>query len=114
MKPIDTVYRGKYLDPKRYANPWYVTVGSKKLDIGPSQSIRNHSEEFAWGYGGSGPSQLALAILYDFTERRKFSEMAAVYFKEHFIVGLPNDVGSKWEITGDAIATWLNLFSPNL
>lgn len=31
-----------------------------------SQKLRNHSPDgFAWGYGGSGPSQLALAILLD-------------------------------------------------
>lgn len=29
-------------------------------------NVRNHSPTgFAWGYGGSGPSQLALAILMD-------------------------------------------------
>lgn len=34
------------------------------LDPGPSQKIRNHSPDgFNWGYDGSGPAQLALAIL---------------------------------------------------
>lgn len=34
----------------------------------PSQALRNHSPDgFEWGYAGSGPSQLALAILLDFT-----------------------------------------------
>ena len=33
------------------------------LDPVPSQNIRNHSPDgFNWGYPGSGPSQLALAI----------------------------------------------------
>ena len=37
------------------------------LDPRPSQKLRNHSPDgFAWGYGGSGPSQLALAILEQF------------------------------------------------
>ncbi len=26
----------------------------------------NHSQRFEWGYGGSGPAQLALAILLDY------------------------------------------------
>lgn len=31
-----------------------------------SQKIINHSPDgFAWGYGGSGPSQLALAVLLE-------------------------------------------------
>ena len=28
-----------------------------------SLTIRNHSQDFSWGYAGSGPSQLSLAIL---------------------------------------------------
>ena len=43
-----------------------VTVGGRLLDPFPSQAVRNHSPTgFAWGYGGSGPAQLALAILID-------------------------------------------------
>lgn len=37
-----------------------------KLDIKPSQKVHLKSNEFAWGYGGSGPSQLALAILHKY------------------------------------------------
>jgi hypothetical protein len=38
----------------------------RELDPAPSQRIVNHSPDgFAWGYGGSGPSQLALAVLMD-------------------------------------------------
>lgn len=34
-----------------------------------SQKVCNHSPDgFAWGYGGSGPSQLALAILLEICE----------------------------------------------
>ena len=41
-----------------------VTVNGKVLD--PRLDIRNHSPSgLSWGYGGSGPSQLALAILAD-------------------------------------------------
>ncbi len=41
-----------------------VTVDGVPLDAAPSQALWNHSPcGFAWGYGGSGPAQLALAIL---------------------------------------------------
>jgi len=41
---------GKYLKPER------------------SQKVRNHSPDgFNWGYGGSGPAQLALAIALELT-----------------------------------------------
>lgn len=34
--------------------------------LDPRLDLRNHSPDgFAWGYGGSGPAQLALAILCD-------------------------------------------------
>lgn len=49
---------------------WYdeVTVNGKPLDPSASQHVRNHSPDgFAWGYGGSGPAQLALAILLLFS-----------------------------------------------
>jgi len=41
-----------------------VLVDGKRLN--PRHDLRNHSPDgFQWGYGGSGPSQLALAILAD-------------------------------------------------
>jgi hypothetical protein len=36
------------------------------LRIVPRYDLRNHSPDgFNWGYGGSGPAQLALALLAD-------------------------------------------------
>jgi len=41
-----------------------VWVNQEILTPDASQKIRNHSPDgFAWGYNGSGPAQLALAIL---------------------------------------------------
>lgn len=35
--------------------------------LNPRYDLRNHSPDgFEWGYGGSGPAQLALAILADY------------------------------------------------
>lgn len=40
-----------------------VDLNGKPLTPHRSQKIRNHSPDgFNWGYGGSGPAQLALAI----------------------------------------------------
>lgn len=56
-----------------------------------SQKIRNHSPDgFNWGYGGSGPAQLALAILANYMD----DESAVWYyqqFKFTFIAGLPQN-----------------------
>lgn len=41
-----------------------VTFDGKVLDPKASQKVYNHSPDgFAWGYSGSGPAQLSLAIM---------------------------------------------------
>lgn len=47
-----------------------VEINGQPLSPRESQRIVNHSPDgFAWGYGGSGPSQLALAILLCYTSK---------------------------------------------
>jgi hypothetical protein len=59
---------------------------------------------FNWGYGGSGPSELARAILWDFLGERPHP---ALYqdFKAGFVARFPQAEG--WQLTSDAILTWL-------
>ncbi len=43
-----------------------VSDGGNCSELNPRFDLRNHSPTgFEWGYGGSGPAQLALAILAD-------------------------------------------------
>ncbi len=60
-----------YCGQVRHGSPGLATVtrpGGRPLDPAPSLAVRNHSPDgFAWGYAGSGPAQLALAILLDRT-----------------------------------------------
>lgn len=77
-----------------------VFVNGNRLDPGPSQAIYNHSPDgFAWGYAGSGPSQLALAILFDVTGDRVFALRNYQEFKRRFIATLP--FMKNFEITVD-------------
>jgi hypothetical protein len=47
-----------------------VYVDGKRLSPAYSQRIVNHSPDgFMWGYGGSGPAQLALALLLLVTDK---------------------------------------------
>lgn len=47
-----------------FAESRMVLIDGKQLSPGPSQQYYNHSPDgFNWGYGGSGPAQLALAIM---------------------------------------------------
>lgn len=66
--------------------------------------LRNHSPSgVEWGYGGSGPAQLALAILADAIGP---TEALSRYqrFKRDRIAKLDGDA---WEITREQIQDWL-------
>lgn len=68
-----------------------VFLNGKRLDPKPSQEIWNHSPDgFNWGYSGSGPAQLGLAILLACLPREK---ALARYqdFKSKVIAALPMD-----------------------
>jgi hypothetical protein len=61
--PQSVIYEGKRTDAG-----CVVTVDGELLP--PRTDLRNHSPTgFEWGYGGSGPAQLALAILADHFQR---------------------------------------------
>lgn len=73
---------GSYLDGE-------VFVDGVQLDLQRSlEVVKKSPTGFAWGYSGSGPSQLALAILLQFTDddtaRKLFHQ-----FKDEFIAPLP-------------------------
>ena len=66
-----------------------IWLDGKLLSPEFSQVIRNHSPDgFCWGYGGSGPAQLALAILLELVERG-VAISAYQKFKWDFIAKLP-------------------------
>ncbi|MGH8562752.1 MAG: DUF6166 domain-containing protein [Gammaproteobacteria bacterium] len=59
--------------------------------------LRNHSPDgFAWGYGGSGPAQLALALLCDHLGDEQALEFYQD-FKWRVIAGLPG--GGEWTLS---------------
>jgi Family of unknown function (DUF6166) len=67
-----------------------VYIKGERLSPGRSQELINHSPDgFSWGYGGSGPSQLALALLLHFTNDDHFSLAHYQSFKF--------DVVAKWD-----------------
>ncbi len=80
---------------------------AKPLDPKPSQALRNHSPDgFEWGYAGSGPAQLALAILLDYTGDAATALRHYQTFKAEIIAGLPRESGS-WQISGAEIQRFL-------
>lgn len=89
---------------KGYWETRRVCIDGVELSPAESQRIKNHSPDgFAWAYGGSGPSQLALAILLLFLPMGK---AIAFYqdFKWDVIAALP---ASDFELKGEAVTKWI-------
>ncbi len=67
-----------------------VFLNGKHLDLDKSLKLVNHSPSgFSWGYGGLGPAQLALAILYELTNDKDFSIRNHQKLKFDFVSKLP-------------------------
>lgn len=110
-KPRTTIYRGTRLEPEQgTAGANMVYVDGLILDSRPSQELFNHSPDgFNWGYTGSGPAQLALAILLDYTSEPTLSVRFHQRFKAAVIA--PLDPAEDWEIDGQTIEDFLAIFT---
>lgn len=85
---------------------WFgeVRVDGMVLDPRPSQKVWNHSPDgFAWGYNGSAPAQLALAILLAAGVSQVKATTLHQRFKAQFIGPLPR---ANFKIEVD-IDTWI-------
>ncbi len=93
-------WEGQYLDSvkpphilKGIAASRMVFLDDIKLDPRESQRCHNHSPDgFNWGYGGSGPAQLALAIMLRLTGKPSGYQN----LKWRVIAGIPQ--GKDFEI----------------
>jgi Family of unknown function (DUF6166) len=64
---------------------WVTDGTSEPKPLDPCWELRNHSPTgFEWGYGGSGPAQLALAILADHLD----DDRAALNLYQRFQMGM--------------------------
>lgn len=81
-----------------------VTVNGKQLN--PRHDLSNHSPDgFEWGYEGSGPSQLSLAILaYELQDDNK----AASLYQEFKRKTVANYQADSWTLDSIRIAAIVN------
>lgn len=78
-----------------------VVNGNIAVELDPRFDLRNHSPTgFEWGYGGSGPAQLALAILADHTNDLEYALRYYQDFKFKVIGRLNED---KWTLTSQEV-----------
>lgn len=94
----------------RHGNRVVVRVSKadgERIPLDPRFDLANHSPDgFEWGYAGSGPAQLALAILADFLEDDQQALALYQRFKARWIATIQLD---RWRYTApvlrDAIET---------
>lgn len=71
-----------------------IIAGSETTLLSPRLDLRNHSPTgFAWGYGGSGPAQLALALAADVLGDDQAALAVYQALKERFVSMLPGGRG---------------------
>ena len=84
-----------------------VTINGREIDPAKSQAVINHSPDgFNWGYGGSGPAQLALGILLELYPRA----IALRYYqklKNDIIARIPID--KDFSIPTGFITAWMRI-----
>jgi Family of unknown function (DUF6166) len=77
----------------------------RSTPLDPALDVRRHSPDgFNWGYGGSGPAQLALALLLNVSGDIDTALAFYQRFKAEIIVGLDAD---DWTLGEGQIRDWL-------
>lgn len=100
------VYKGLFLPYGEEGWDYKVFVDDVELPLEPSLKLISRSPTgFAWGYMGSGPAQLALAILYDYTKDADLSKRYHQQFKKDFVAGWTQE--GAWTLTSDDIDNWI-------
>ena len=67
--------------------------------------LRNHSPDgFSWGYNGSGPAQLALALLADATG----SDEKALKYYQRYKAEIVSRLPENWELPIKAVSSWVH------
>lgn len=82
----------------------HVFHNDQPFSMARSLRWRKHSPTgFEWGYAGSGPAQLALAILLEIT-----SEQAALLLYQDFKRDVITGLADEWMLTEPEIQEWLD------
>ncbi|WP_058827163.1 DUF6166 domain-containing protein [Haloferax sp. Q22] len=77
----------------------------EQLTLDRSLELANHSPSgFSWGYAGSGPAQLALALLLDYTDDKDVALEEYMEFKTKVVSQLEcTEPDGCWRLTGREI-----------
>lgn len=97
------IYRGYFVGKE---GDRYVTVEQTGTQRPLHHLVYHSPTGFAWGYMGSGPSDLAASLLADHLELSE-RPLPNLYqrFKQDVIAKLP--IGEDWELTSVEIGKWV-------
>jgi len=96
----------KRYEGKRSDGQVSVTMNREALD--PRFDLCSHSPDgFEWGYAGSGPAQLALALLTDCLDDEQEALKWYQDFKSAVVAGLPRE---GWVLTDEEIRDTITAF----
>ncbi len=85
-----------------------IEPGRPKRDLPPRRDLRNHSPDgFEWGYSGSGPAQLALALCADVLGD---DERAVRFYQLVKSLLVAPIKGEHWTLTEEAIRDAISHF----
>ena len=80
---------------------WVIDGNGERKPLNPRRDLRNHSPTgVEWGYGGSGPAQLALAILAEHLGDNRAALKVYQDFKWACIAQIR---GANWSLSGEEI-----------
>ena len=81
-----------------------VTVTCDDEPLDPRFDLRRHADGFEFGYGGSGPAQLALAML---SHALGDDELASAHYQKFKFQVIARLQESPWRITQQEVRSWL-------
>lgn len=96
------MYEGRFIDLQDPLSEEIVTVNGMRLLPERSLKVYSHSPTgFSWGYPGSGPAQLSLAILLDYYDD---AEKALEFYQEFKLLTVCRwNQNRPWAISGAEI-----------
>lgn len=100
---MTTTYAGVRTDPRTHTVTVTTVLGPDVTCGGLLHHVKHHSDAFSWGYGGSGPADLARSIVIDVTGSIPVADRYYQAFKRSHVVHW----GDHWSITDDEVCTWL-------
>jgi hypothetical protein len=102
QNPSQVRYEGHYDEVRDLCYVEVFKPGLAPYPLQERQDVINHSPTgISWGYSGSGPAQLALAILLDYLGDEQEARSEYQHFKFKVIARLPQN--AEWTLTGRQI-----------